>query len=260
LTEFGSIRARVAGQTDVSASSRKIVNACCSSGAHNVALVGGGAAGFEVLLGLAYRIRSKALGEATVRFDWITDTPEILPTFSPRVRAAALRILAQQQVVIHSGARVTRVLGDALELANGKRIDTQHTVWVTGAQPGAMFAKTGLHTDARGFISVDACLRSTSHPNVYASGDVASVAEHPRPKAGVFAVRQGPALTRNLRLALAERPPLPFVPQQHFLVILSAGSRYAIATKAGLAVEGRWVWTWKDWIDRRFMARFQPQP
>lgn len=236
-----------------------IVAACRAPGAHDIALVGGGAAGFEVLLGLVYRIKRQTSGNAGVHFHWITDSAEILPTFSARVRAVALRLLKQQDVTLHSGAPVTRVLRNALELANGKHIVTQHAIWVTGAQPAAMFAKTGLNTDARGFIKVDACLRSTSHPNVFASGDVANVVEHPRPKAGVFAVRQGPPLTRNLRLALAGLAPLPFVPQEHFLVILSAGERYAIATKAGFALEGRWVWTWKDWIDRRFMARFQPQ-
>jgi len=81
---------------------------------------------------------------------------------------------------------------------------------------------------------------------------------YPRPKAGVFAVRQGPPLTRNLSLALENREPLSFAPQERFLVILSAGERYAIATKGGYALEGAWVWAWKDWIDRRFTQRFQP--
>jgi len=80
--------------------------------------------------------------------------------------------------------------------------------------------------------------------------------QHPRPKAGVFAVRQGPPLTRNLRLVLAGKAPQPFVPQQQFLVLLSAGRRYAIATRGGFVAEGRWVWLWKDWIDRRFMRGF----
>jgi selenide,water dikinase len=234
-----------------------LVSACVGAGAHSVAIVGGGAAGFEVLLALAYRIEQQSCGHAAVTFHWITDTAEVLPAFPHRVRAHALRILARHSITVHTSARVERLTAQAVELSSGGRIDASHVVWVTGAQPASLFASSGLRTDARGFIAVDAALRSLSHSNVFASGDVASVIEHPRPKAGVFAVRQGPPLTRNLRLALADEEPLPFVPQKRFLVILSAGERYAIATKGNFAIAGHWVWVWKDWIDRRFMARFQ---
>lgn len=57
----------------------------------------------------------------------------------------------------------------------------------------------GHDADREGFISVDEFLRCDGGPHdVFAVGDVASAAAHPRPKAGVFAVRQGPALADNL--------------------------------------------------------------
>ena len=229
---------------------------CALPGAHSVVLVGGGAAGFEVMLALAHRIASKTSRGAAVAYHWVTDTPQVLPTFPPRVRERGLRIMDQWRVRVHTDARVHRVTARAVELSDGRQIEATHVVWATGAQPASMFAQAGLRTDAHGFIAVDAGLRSLSHPNVFASGDVAGVIEHPRPKAGVFAVRQGPALTRNLRLALAGREPQPFIPQQRFLVILSAGKRYAIATRGRLTVQGRWVWVWKDRIDRRFVQQF----
>jgi len=235
-----------------------LVAECCTPGAHSIALVGGGAAGFEVLLALTYRIECQCAGRGTPQFHWVTDTQEILPTFAPRVRRRALRIMARRRITIHTGARVERVTRQGIEFVGGRRVDAVHVIWVTGAEPASMFATAGLRTDARGFIAVDPALRSLSHPNVFACGDVASVLEHPRPKAGVFAVRQGPPLTRNLRLALANREPLSFAPQERFLVILSAGERYAIATKGCYTLEGAWVWAWKDWIDRRFTQRFQP--
>jgi selenide,water dikinase len=208
------------------------------------------------MLALAYRIARSTSRGAAVAYHWVTDTPQVLPTFPARVRGRALRIMNKRQVRVHANARVDRVTAAAVELSDGRRIEATHVVWATGAEPAPMFAQAGLRADARGFIAVDAALRSVSHPNVFASGDVASVIEYPRPKAGVFAVRQGPPLTRNLRLALAGREPEPFMPQERFLVILSAGSRYAIATRGRFMVEGRWVWVWKDWIDRRFVQRF----
>lgn len=233
-----------------------LADQCALPGEHSVVLVGGGAAGFEVMLALAYRVTRKASRGAAVAYHWVTDTPQVLPTFPARVRESALRIVDKWHIRVHVDARVDRVTPAAVELSDGRRIESTHVVWATGAEPAPMFAQAGLRADAHGFIAVDAALRSISHPHVFASGDVASVIEHPRPKAGVFAVRQGPALTCNLRRALAGREPQPFVPQQRFLVILSAGERYAIATRGRFAVEGRWVWTWKDWIDRRFVARF----
>ena len=73
----------------------------------------------------------------------------------------------------------------------------------------------------------------------------------------MFAVRQGPVLADNLRRALAGEALRAYVPQDQYLVILSAGRKYAIATRGTRAIEGRWVWHWKDWIDRRFMSRYQ---
>ena len=67
---------------------------------------------------------------------------------------------------------------------------------VTGAAAPAWPGEAGLAVDARGFIRVDAALRSVSHPQVHAAGDVAA---HPagRPRSGVYAVRAGPVLAAS---------------------------------------------------------------
>jgi selenide,water dikinase len=99
-----------------------------------------------------------------------------------------------------------------------------------------------------------------SDPHVFAAGDVASNIEYPRPKAGVFAVRQGPPLDENLRRAIAGEALAPFVPQSKFLSLITIGDRYAVASRGWLAAQGRLLWYWKDWIDRSWMRQYQELP
>jgi selenide, water dikinase len=94
--------------------------------------------------------------------------------------------------------------------------------------------------------------------SIFAAGDCATMTDDPRPRAGVFAVRQGPVLARNLMAAALGKPLETYRPQGDFLTILRSGKGRAIAGRGRfLALEGRWVWRWKDRIDRNFMALFQ---
>jgi selenide,water dikinase len=93
---------------------------------------------------------------------------------------------------------------------------------------------------------------------LFAVGDCATLVSHPWvPKAGVYAVRQGPCLDANLRAALLGRPLRSYRPQRRFLALMNLGERRALGTKWGVVMTGRSVWRLKDWIDRRFMRRFQ---
>jgi selenide,water dikinase len=91
-------------------------------------------------------------------------------------------------------------------MQNGFRLPLDEILWVTWAGAAAWVSETGLDVDERGFVQVNDFLQSTSPPDVFAAGDVASMFGNSRPKAGVFAVRQGPALAENLRRALLDRP------------------------------------------------------
>jgi NADH dehydrogenase FAD-containing subunit len=91
---------------------------------------------------------------------------------------------------------------------------------------------------------------------VLAAGDVSSRTDRPLARSGVYAVRAGPALAYNLAAAIAGKPLQPHQPPAATLNLLSCGDRYAIATWGRYSAQGRWVWWLKNWIDRRFVARY----
>ena len=107
------------------------------------------------------------------------------------------------------------------------------------------------------FRSTAASLQSTSHVEVFAAGDVASRADAPHAKSGVYAVRAGPPLEINLRRFIGGGPLLPYRPQAISLNLLACGDKHAIASWGPLAVQGAWVWHWKDRIDRGFVERYR---
>jgi NADH dehydrogenase FAD-containing subunit len=81
---------------------------------------------------------------------------------------------------------------------------------------------------------------------------------HPRPKAGVFAVRQGKPLFDNLRRKLTGQALKPYEPQQQYLSLIGTGDKRAIATKGCITLPPHQLcWQWKDWLDRRFMQQFR---
>ncbi len=222
-----------------------------------IAVVGGGAGGVEALLAMQYRLHQDA-GTAAPRFALVSDQAHVLAQHSPGARARMGRILVERGVVLHLDSAAIAVEQGTVIVTHGRRIAADRIVWATGGAPAAWLAGSGLPCDARGFVAVDAHLKSPTHPFVFAAGDCASQINTPRPKSGVFAVRQGPPLAANLRRAANGEPLLEYGPQRQALALISTGNRHAIATRGPIAVEGAWVWCWKDHIDRKFVARYVP--
>ncbi|MBX3663284.1 MAG: FAD-dependent oxidoreductase [Burkholderiales bacterium] len=233
---------------------RILASAARARSALRIAVVGAGAAGVELVLAMQHRM----LGlDGNARFTLVGDGPGILPSHPRRLQCRFMDILNARGIELRLDGTVQGVDADSLLLRGGARIATDEVFWVTGAAAPPWPAASGLGVDARGFIAVNAKLQSMSHPRVFAAGDVASMVDAPRPKSGVYAVRQGPPLARNLRRALRGESLLDYRPQRRALALISAGDRYAMASYGALAWGGGWVWQWKDRIDRGFMQRYR---
>jgi selenide,water dikinase len=230
-----------------------------------IAVVGGGAGGVELMLSiqgcLSQIYSSTNSSNNKLELHLFQRGAELLPERSQWVGKRVEKILRQQGVKLHLEQTVNAVEAEVEEkiisCKSGLKVKCDCLFWVTQASASPWLKQAGLLTDEQGFIQVDDTLRSPSHPHIFAAGDVATMVNHPRPKAGVFAVRQGQPLFENLRRALLEKPLKPFTPQKQFLILIGTGNEKAIASRGIIGLGPySFLWDWKDRIDRKFMNQF----
>ena len=222
----------------------------------SVVVIGGGAAGFEIALAAQHRLNQHASAAAQPVKVTLVAGRRLLEQQNARAYKLAIQTLARNRIDCIENNRAKSIGPDRVQLENGESIRASATILATGALAPVWFKTTDLPLDERGYISVRETLQVLRDDDVFAVGDCASIQGHSRPKSGVFAVRQGPALSRNLRARIEGRSLYKHVPQSDFLSILSTGDRTAIASRARFAISGKWVWNWKDYIDRKFIRQF----
>jgi selenide,water dikinase len=222
-----------------------------------LAVIGGGAGGVELAVSAHHRL-AELKGDA-VEVTLVT-REALLPSHNARVRRLFEKILEERRIEVSTDTAITRVEPGVLICADNRPIEFDEALWVTEAGAAAWLGETGLPLTKEGFIAVDNRLRSTGDPQIFAAGDVATMIAHPREKAGVYAVRQGPPLAANLRRALAGRRLRRAVPQKRALALIGTGDKQAVASRGPFAAYGPRLWQLKEWIDRRWMGRYTELP
>lgn len=222
-------------------------------GPARVVVIGGGIGGVELALAAQHRLAGSGPAPQVSLVERSDALMSALPAGARRVLHAALRGAG---VTVHLGAEPSALRAGELALGDGRILPADMVLSVAGARPQPWLAETGLALH-QGFIAVDRHLR-TSDPAVFAAGDCAHLSAAPRPKAGVFAVRQAPVLLENLRAAVTGGALRPYAPQRDYLKLISLGGKVALAEKWGLVARGAALWRQKDRIDRAFMDRFAP--
>lgn len=221
-----------------------------------IVVVGGGAGGIEVAFTLWHRVdagRDRGV-ELTLVHGW----PEVLAGYPRGLIDRVHRNAARRGIRIEGSRRVVEARADRVVLDGGDSIPAEALLWVSGAWSHSLFADSGLPIEGRGFVRTRSTLQVEGFDDLFAVGDCATLTEFPEtPKAGVYAVRQGPFLYQNLVASLEGRPLRSYRPQSDFLTLLNLGDGSALGAKWGRSFEGEWVMRLKDWIDRKFMRRFQ---
>lgn len=219
-----------------------------------VVVIGGGVAGVELALAAAHRLGAQ--GKVTL----VEAEKTPLAALGRGARARLLAHLDRYGVTVHAGCPARAVHPDGVELADGRHLPAGFTLGAAGTRPQGWLNRTGLDL-SDGFVTVGPTLQTATDPAIFAVGDIAHLAHAPRPKAGVFAVRQAPVLLHNLGVAATgEGRMRSYRPQSDYLKLVSAGGRQAVADKWGLPLDSPWLWRWKDRIDRAFMTKFDDLP
>jgi NADH dehydrogenase FAD-containing subunit len=224
------------------------VLALCRQRPLRIAVIGAGATGIELAMAVRHRMPQAAL-------TLLTGALPLAWNYPAAVQQRVARVLRQRNITVLQDSALA-LNGREVQLGCGAALACDVPLIATGAQAPPWLAGSGLALDAQGFIAVNAHQKSTSHPQVFAAGDVSSRSDRSLARSGVYAVRAGPVLCHNLRATVEGRALQAHQPPERRLNLLSCGRREAIASWGAYSAQGRWVWWWKNWIDRRFIARY----
>lgn len=235
---------------------RRLAEQAARSRRPAVSIVGAGAGGVEVALALERLGRKHGAGLCVTVWE---SGPAILSGYPEALTNRAEAVLAERGIEVRTGVQVEEVREQEVRPATGAGVPADLTVWLTGPTAPPLFRESGLPVDERGFLLVDNHLRSVADPSMFGAGDCVTLEDHPlTPKAGVYAVREAPILWANLKAAIeGNRSPERYEPQGRFLSILNTCDGKALLDYHGWVAYSRWAWWLKDWIDRRFVRRYQ---
>ena len=222
-----------------------------------IVVVGGGASGTEISLCLQAAFAAR-FGRDRFRITIVQREDVLLPGAPTGLRSRALSELKRRRVEVRTGLDVCGVEEDEIVLSGRERIPYDALLWATGPRTPTLFRRSGLPVDEEDYLRVSPCLQVEAHPEIFGAGDCVAIRGYPWvAKAGVYAVREGPVLARNLIAVLQGEELEKYQPQRDWLSLLNTGDGRALFSYKGVAYHGRPAWWLKNWIDRRFVRRFQ---
>lgn len=224
---------------------------------NSLAVVGGGAGGLEIIMSMADQLQPS---HPSLTYHLISRSPDILPSYNHKVIQSVKKQLEKYRIKVHSATRVHRISQGLIHCKGKENIQADAIILCTQAKGSEWLKASALKCDEAGFIKVRQTLQAIDCDHVFAVGDIAHMVSHPRPKAGVYAVRQAPILFQNLRALLLKEPLSEYIPQDGFLSLLALGEKKGTGSKSLFSFSGDWVWRWKDSIDRKFMDQFHHLP
>ena len=220
----------------------------------NLVVIGGGPAGVEIS-GNLWRLVH--VGGGATRITLLAGQ-QLLKDFPSRVRRLALSSLTSRNIKVMEGMRAHAVGKGSIACSDGSSLPYDYAFIAAGVRPSPLFRESGIPPgeDGAGLL-VNRYLQSVAYPELFGGGDCISLGGHRLAKVGVYAVRQNPVLRHNLMAALEGGELKSFDPGGSTMLIMNMGNDRGILCKSGWVWDGRLVFALKDFIDKRFMKKFQ---
>lgn len=215
----------------------------------SVVVLGGGLLAVELAMALQARLGTQA------RVSLVTGGSAPLSGQCEPLQRHARAALKRLGVTVIEDA-CTEITASHVVLRGGGRLmcDAPIAAWAPDAP--AWLAHSGLALDAHGFVLTGPTLQSSSHPAVFAVGEVVARTDLP-PGQGLDAAETASVLCVNLRRQVSTGALVRHVPRTRSLRFLTCGDGRAMAAWGDWVVEGSWVWRLKNWLDKH-MARQTP--
>lgn len=231
---------------------------------YSFVIVGGGPASVELAFAAQYRLHT-ALGldvaqESKLNIHVVSSADIVLGTHNEKAQRAVLAEFKKRHISFIPNTYVSEIKAGEIIFRDGGGLAADNVVYATGASIPKWPIDCGLNRSDDGFIEVNNHLQSTSHDFVFAAGDAATIKHQPRPKSGVYAVRQGNILAVNLIKAATGKSLKNYSPQKHALALVNLGNKSAIAIRNNFFFQGPAVWRLKDSIDKKFVRKYTELP
>ncbi|MEA3469823.1 MAG: FAD-dependent oxidoreductase [Thermodesulfobacteriota bacterium] len=218
-----------------------------------VAVVGGGPAGAETAGNAAQLLSHSPFPSKVILFAGHS----LLGRFPKGIQDKSRSLLQSNGVTIQEEGHLLAIRDNRLSFDSGHESVADFIILATGVHPSSFFQEAGLQTGPDGGLLVNRFLQSPDYPEVFGGGDCIYYKDQPLDKVGVYAVRENPVLFHNLKAFLQNEALQPFDPGGDYLLIFNLGNSKGVLRKNWFQISGGLAFRVKDWIDRKFMEKFQ---
>jgi NADH dehydrogenase len=213
-------------------------------------IVGGGPTGVELAGAIGEMSRFtlardfRSINATQARVILIEAGSRILPAFSEKQAARAVRDLRDLGVEVRAASAVTAVDGNGVQIGT-ERIPAGTVLWAAGVRASPLGRLAGLEVDPQGRVGVESDLSVRNYPNVFVAGDQSRFTHQtgkPLPGTAPVAMQQGRYIGRVIRNDLKgkARTPFRFIDKGQMATI---GRSRAILELGSLRLAG-----WPAWV------------
>jgi NADH:ubiquinone reductase (H+-translocating) len=241
-------------------------------------IVGGGPTGVELAGAMAEISRRamptefRAIDTTTARVILVQGNERVLPAYDPALSRRARSDLESLGVDVWLESRVTAIDEQGVDInggsaAGGDRIAARNVFWAAGVTASPLGRALGAPLDHEGRVRVERDLSVPGHPNVFVTGDLASVADartgQPVPGVAPAAMQMGRHAARLIaREARAARrhEPAPARPEFRYHdrgMLATIGRAHAVGKVGPFKLVGMLAWLAWTFIHILYLVGFR---